>query len=157
MIRRNVRNLRHSENRLMLNCNRKRRNIRRFESVSLGEALYNEVTRDLSALEERVQKRFEDICKNEYHYKRVNGNIAVEDGGETDDGNPMLCFYLFDKKGWNVYMTYGDSRDSLSEVNYSFQIDGFYEDDEYFCGTTEKDLIEAVAEKFARDFDSLEH
>ena len=153
-----MRNLRRtrSENRLMLNCNRKRRNIRRFESVSLGEALYNEVTKDLNALEELVQKRFEDICKNEYHYKRVSGHIAVEDGGETD-GNPMLCFYLFDKKGWNVYMTYGDSRDSLSEVNYSFLSDGFYEDDEYFCGTTEKDLIEAVAERFARDFDSLEH
>lgn len=65
MIRRNVRNLRHSGNRLMLNCNRKRRNIRRFESVSLGEELYNEVTKDLNDLEERVQKRFEDICKNE--------------------------------------------------------------------------------------------
>ena len=51
-MRNNMRNLRRtrSENRLMLNCNRKRRNIRRFESVSLGEALYNEVTRDLSAL-----------------------------------------------------------------------------------------------------------
>ena len=158
MIRRNVRNLRHSGNRLMRNCNINRRNIRRrFESVSLGEELYNEVTRDLSALEERVQKHFEDVCKNEYHYKRVNGQIAVEGDLETDDGNPMLCFYLFDKKGWNVYMTYGDSRDSLSEVNYSFQSDVFYEDDEYFCGTTEKDLIEAVAEKFARDFDSLEH
>lgn len=130
---------------------------RRFESVSLGEELYNEITRDLNAFEERVQKRFEEICKNEYHYKRVNGHIAVEDGLETDDGNQMLCFYLFDKKGWNSYITYGDSRDSLSEVNYSFQIDGFYEDDEYFCGTTEKDLIEAVAEKFARDFDSSEY
>lgn len=157
MIRRNLRNLRHSENRLTLNRHINRRNIRRFESASLGEDLYNEVTSDLSALEERVQKRFEDICKNEYHYTRVNGQIAVEDGGETDDGNPMLCFYLFDKKGWNVYMTYGDSRDSLSEVNYSFQIDGFYEDDEYFCGTTEEDLIEVVAEQFARDLDSLEH
>ena len=140
MIRRNVRNIRRSENRLMRNCNKNRRNIRRrFENVSLAE------------------ERFEEICKNEYHYNRVNGHIAVEDGLETDEGNPMLCFYLFDRKGWNVYMTYGDSRGSLSEVTYSFQSDGFYEDDEYFCGTTEKDLIEAVAEKFARDFDSLEH
>ena len=158
MISRNVRNIRRSENRLMRNCNKNRRNIRRrFENVSLGEELYNEITRDLNAFEERVQKRFEEICKTEYHYKRVDGHIAVEDGLETDEGNPMLCFYLFDRKGWNVYMTYGDSRGSLSEVNYSFQIDGFYEDDEYFCGTTEKDLIEAVAERFARDFDSLEH
>lgn len=58
MIRRNLRNLRHSENRLMLNRHINRRNIRRFESASLGEDLYNEVTSDLSALEERVQKRF---------------------------------------------------------------------------------------------------
>ena len=80
-MRRNVRNIRHSENRLMRNCNINRRNIRRrFESVSLGEALYNEVTKDLNALEELAQKRFEDICKNEYHYKRVSGHIAVEDG-----------------------------------------------------------------------------
>lgn len=55
-MRNNMRNLRrtHSGNRLMLNCNRKRRNIRRFENVSLGEALYNEVTKDLNALEELV-------------------------------------------------------------------------------------------------------
>ena len=160
MLRRNVRNIRRSENRLMRNCNINinRRNIRRrFENVSLGEELYNEITEDLNAFEERAQTHFEETCKNEYHYKRVNGHIAVEDGLETDEGTPMLCFYLFDRKGWNVYMTYGDSRDSLSEVTYSFQSDGFYEDDEYFCGTTDKDLIEAVAEKFARDFDSSEY
>lgn len=45
----------------MRNCNISRRNIRRFESVSLGEALYNEVTKDLNDLEERVQNRFEDV------------------------------------------------------------------------------------------------
>ena len=97
-MRRNVRNLRHSENRLMLNCNRKRRNIRRFESVSLGEVLYNEVTKDLNALEESVQKRFEDICKNEYHYKRVSGQIAVEDGVKRMMATRCYAFTCSTKK-----------------------------------------------------------
>lgn len=129
----------------------------RFESTNFGEELYNETTKDLSAFEDHVQKRFVEICKTEYHYKRVSAHVVVEDGLETNDGNQMLCFYLFSRKGLNRYMTYGDSRDSISEVCYSFKSDGFYEDDEYFCGTTEKDLIEAVAEKLASDLDSSEY
>lgn len=136
-----------------------RRNMRyRFESANSGEDLYNEITNDLSSLEEKIQKRFVSICKSQYHYKRVSARIAVEDGLESDNGDPMLGFYLFaDGKAFRSYIRNGDTQDNISELTYSFRDDGLYEDDEYFNGTTEDDLIEAVAESFAKALDNSEY
>ena len=135
------------------------RNMRyRFESTNSGEDLYNEITNDLTSLEESIQDRFEDICKSKYNYKHVSAHIAVEDGLENDNGDPMLSFYLFaDNKAFGRYMRNGDTRDNISELTYSFRDDGLYEDDDYFNGTTEKDLIEAVAESFAKALDDSEY
>lgn len=136
-----------------------RRNMHyRFESANSGEDLYNEITDDLTSLEESIQDRFEYICKSKYNYVRVSARIAVEDGIENDNGDPMLGFYLFaDSKAFGRYMRNGDTRDNISELTYSFRDDGLYEDDEYFNGTTEKDLIDAVAESFAKALDNLEY
>ena len=136
-----------------------RRNMHyRFESANSGEDLYNEITNDLTSLEESIQDRFEDICKSKYHYKIVRARIAVEDGLENNNGDPMLGFYLFaDSKAFGRYMRNGDTRDSISELTYSFRDDGLYEDDEYFNGTTEEDLIDAVAESFAKALDDSEY
>ena len=136
-----------------------RRNMRyRFESASSGEDLYNEITNDLTSLEESIQKRFVSICKSQYHYKRVSARIAVEDGLESDNGDPMLGFYLFaDSKGWRGYIRNGDTSDNISELTYSFRDDGLYEDDEYFNGTTEEDLIYAVAESMAKALDASDY
>ena len=136
-----------------------RRNMRyRFESANSGEDLYNDITNDLTSFEESVQKRFVSICKSKYHYKRVSAHIAVEDGLESDNGDPMLGFYLFaDSKGWRKYVRDGDTRDSISELTYSFRDDGLYEDDEYFNGTTEEDLIDAVAESMAKSLDASDY
>lgn len=136
-----------------------RRNMHyRFESANSGEDLYNEITDDLSSLEESIQDRFEYICKSKYHYKHVRARIAVEDDLENDNGDPMLCFYLFaDSKAFGRYMHNGDTRDNISELTYSFRDDGLYEDDEYFNGTTEEDLIDAVAESFAKSLDASEY
>ena len=135
------------------------RNMRyRFESANSGEDLYNEISNDLTSLEESIQDRFEDICKSKYNYKHVSAHIAVEDGLENDNGDPMLSFYLFaDNKAFGRYMRNGDTRDNISELTYSFRDDGLYEDDEYFNGTTEKDLIDAVAESFAKALDYSEY
>ena len=122
----------------------------RFESANSGEDIYNEITNDLTSLEESIQDRFEDICKSKYHYKHVRARIAVEDGLENDNGDQMLGFYLFaDSKAFGRYMRNGNTQDNISELTYSFR-DGLYEDDEYFSGTTEEDLIDAVAESFAK-------
>ena len=130
----------------------------RFESANSGEDLYNEISNDLTSLEESIQDRFEDICKSKYNYKHVSAHIAVEDGIENDNGDPMLRFYLFaDNKAFGRYMRNGDTRDNISELTYSFRDDGLYEDDEYFNGTTEKDLIDAVAESFAKALDYSEY
>ena len=130
----------------------------RFENANSGEYLYNEITNDLTSLEESIQDRFEDICKSKYHYKHVRARIAVEDGLENDNGDPMLGFYLFaDSKAFGRYMRNGDTQDNISELTYSFRDDGLYEDDEYFNGTTEEDLIDAVAESFAKSLDDSEH
>ena len=136
-----------------------RRNMRyRFESASSGEDLYNEITNDLTSLEESIQKRFVSICKSQYHYKRVSARIAVEDGLESDNGDPMLGFYLFaDGKAFRSYIRNGDTSDNISELTYSFRDDGLYEDDEYFNGTTEEDLIEAVAESMAKSLDASDY
>lgn len=136
-----------------------RRNMHyRFENANSGEYLYNEITDDLTSLEESIQDRFEYICKSKYNYKRVSARIAVEDGLENDNGDPMLRFYLFaDSKAFGRYMRNGDTRDNISELTYSFRDDGLYEDDEYFNGTTEKDLIDAVAESFAKSLDASEY
>ena len=136
-----------------------RRNMRyRFESANSGEDLYNEITDDLTSLEESIQDRFEDICKSKYNYKHVRARIAIEDGLENDNGDPMLGFYLFaDSKAFVRYMRNGDTQDNISELTYSFRDDGLYEDDEYFNGTTEKDLIDAVAESFAKSLDASEY
>ena len=129
-----------------------------FESTNSGEDLYNEISDDLTSLEESIQDRFEDICKSKYHYKHVSAHIAVEDGLENDNGDPMLSFYLFaDNKAFGRYMRNGDTRDNISELTYSFRDDGLYEDDEYFNGTTEEDLIDAVAESFAKALDYSEY
>ena len=129
-----------------------------FESANSGEDLYNEISNDLTSLEESIQDRFEDICKSKYNYKHVSAHIAVEDGLENDNGDPMLSFYLFaDNKAFGRYMRNGDTRDNISELTYSFRDDGLYEDDEYFNGTTEKDLIDAVAESFAKALDYSEY
>ena len=129
-----------------------------FESVNSGEDLYNEISNDLTSLEESIQDRFEDICKSKYNYKHVSAHIAVEDGLENDNGDPMLSFYLFaDNKAFVRYMRNGDTRDNISELTYSFRDDGLYEDDEYFNGTTEEDLIDAVAESFAKALDYSEY
>ena len=129
-----------------------------FESANSGEDLYNEISNDLTSLEESIQDRFEDICKSKYNYKHVSAHIAVEDGLENDNGDPMLSFYLFaDNKAFGRYMRNGDTRDNISELTYSFRDDGLYEDDDYFNGTTEKDLIEAVAESFAKALDDSEY
>ena len=129
-----------------------------FESANSGEDLYNEISNDLTSLEESIQDRFEDICKSKYNYKRVSARIAVEDGIENDNGDPMLSFYLFaDNKAFGRYMRNGDTRDNISELTYSFRDDGLYEDDEYFNGTTEEDLIDAVAESFAKALDYSEY
>ena len=129
-----------------------------FESANSGEDLYNEISNDLTSLEESIQDRFEDICKSKYNYKRVSARIAVEDGLENDNGDPMLSFYLFaDNKAFGRYMRNGDTRDNISELTYSFREDGLYEDDEYFNGTTEEDLIDAVAESFAKALDYSEY
>lgn len=136
-----------------------RRNRRyRFENANSGEDLYNEIADDLTSLEESIQYRFEDICKSKYNYKSVRARIAVEDGLENDNGDPMLGFYLFaDSKAFGRYMRNGDTRDNIYELTYSFRDDGLYEDDEYFNGTTEKDLIDAVAESFAKSLDASEY
>ena len=136
-----------------------RRNMHyHFESANSGEDLYNEISNDLTSLEESIQDRFEDICKSKYNYKHVRARIAVEDGLENDNGDPMLGFYLFaDSKAFGRYMRNGDTRDNISELTYSFRDDGLYEDDEYFNGTTEKDLIDAVAESFAKALDDSEY
>ena len=136
-----------------------RRNMRyRFESANSGEDLYNEITNDLASFEEKIQKRFVSICKSQYHYKRVSARIAVEDGLESDNGDPMLGFYLFaDSKGWRGYLRDGDTQDSISELTYSFRDDGLYEDDEHFNGTTEEDLIDAVAESMAKSLDASDY
>ena len=136
-----------------------RRNMRyRFESTNSGEDLYNEITSDLISFEESLQKRFASICKSKYNYKRVSARIAVEDGLESDNGDPMLGFYLFaDSKAFNRYMRNGDTQDNISELTYSFRDDGLYEDDEYFNGTTEEDLIDAVAESFAKSLDASDY
>lgn len=136
-----------------------RRNIHyRFESANSGEDLYNEIANDLTSLEESIQDRFEDICKSKYHYQHVRARIAVEDGLENDNGDPMLGFYLFaDNKAFGRYIRNSDTRDNISELTYSFRDDGLYEDDEYFNGTTEKDLIDAVAESFAKALDDSEY
>ena len=136
-----------------------RRNMRyRFESTNSGEDLYNEITNDLISLEESIQDRFEDICKSKYNYKSVRARIAVEDGLENDNGDPMLDFYLFaDSKAFGRYMRNGDTQDNISELTYSFRDDGLYEDDDYFNGTTEEDLTEAVAESFAKALDDSEY
>ena len=136
-----------------------RRNMHyRFESTNSGEDLYNEIANDLTSLEESIQDRFEYICKSKYNYKIVRARIAVEDGLENDNGDPMLGFYLFaDSKAFGRYMRNGDTRDSIYELTYSFRDDGLYEDDEYFNGTTEKDLIDAVAESFAKSLDDSEY
>ena len=129
-----------------------------FESANSGEDLYNEISNDLASLEESIQDRFEDICKSKYNYKHVSARIAVEDGLENDNGDPMLSFYLFaDNKAFGRYMRNGDTRDNISELTYSFRDDGLYEDDEYFNGTTEEDLIDAVAESFAKALDYSEY
>ena len=129
-----------------------------FESANSGEDIYNEISNDLTSLEESIQDRFEDICKSKYNYKHVSAHIAVEDGLENDNGDPMLSFYLFaDNKAFGRYMRNGDTRDNISELTYSFRDDGLYEDDEYFNGTTEKDLIDAVAESFAKALDYSEY
>lgn len=129
-----------------------------FESANSGEDLYNEISNDLTSLEESIQDRFEDICKSKYNYKHVSARIAVEDGIENDNGDPMLSFYLFaDNKAFGRYMRNGDTRDNISELTYSFRDDGLYEDDEYFNGTTEEDLIDAVAESFAKALDYSEY
>ena len=132
-----------------------RRNMRyRFESASSGEDLYNEITNDLISFEESVQKRFASICKSKYHYKRVSARIAVEDGLESDNGDPMLGFYLFaDSKSFNRYIRNGDTQDNISELTYAFRDDGLAEDDEDFNGTTDEDFIDAVAESFAKALD----
>lgn len=136
-----------------------RRNMHyRFESANSGEDLYNEITNDLTSLEESIQDRFEYICKNKYNYTHVSARIAVEDGLENDNGDPMLCFYLFaDYKAFSRYMRNGDTQDNISELTYSFRDDGLYEDDEYFNGTTEEELIDAVAESFAKSLDASEY
>lgn len=130
----------------------------RFESANSGEDLYNEIANDLTSLEESIQDRFEDICKSKYHYKHVRARIAIEDGLENDNGDPMLGFYLFaDSKAFSRYMRNGDTQDNISELTYSFRDDSLYEDDEYFNGTTEEDLIDAVAESFAKSLDDSEY
>lgn len=136
-----------------------RRNMHyRFESANSGEDLYNEITDDLTTLEESIQDRFEYICKSKYNYVHVSARIAVEDGLENDNGDPMLGFYLFaDSKAFGRYMRNGDTRGNISELTYSFRDDGLYEDDEYFNGTTEEDLIDAVAESFAKALDASEY
>ena len=136
-----------------------RRNTRyRFESANSGEDLYNEITDELTSLEESIQDRFEDICKSKYNYKSVRARIAVEDGLENDNGDPMLGFYLFaDSKAFGRYLRNGNTQDNISELTYSFRDDGLYEDDEYFNGTTEKDLIDAVAESFAKSLDDSDY
>lgn len=135
-----------------------RKSCYRFESASSGEDLYNEIANDLTSLEESIQDRFEYICKSKYHYKHVRARIAVEDGFENGNGDQMLRFYLFtDSKAFGRYMRNGDTRDNISELTYSFRDDGLYEDDEYFNGTTEKDLIDAVAESFAKSLDDSEY
>lgn len=135
-----------------------RKSCYRFENANSGEDLYNEIANDLTSLEESIQDRFEYICKSKYHYKHVRARIAVEDGFENDNGDPMLGFYLFaDSKAFGRYMRNGDTRASLFELTYSFRDDGLYEDDEYFNGTTEKDLIDAVAESFAKSLDASEY
>lgn len=136
-----------------------RRNMRyRFESANSVEDLYNDITNDLTSFEESVQKRFVSICKSKYNYKRVSARVAVEDGLESDNGDPMLGFYLFaDSKGWRKYVRDGDTSDNISELTYSFRDDGLYEDDEYFNGTTEEDLIEEVAESMAKSLDASDY
>lgn len=129
-----------------------------FESANSGEDLYNEIANDLTSLEESIQDRFEYICKSKYNYIRVSARIAVEDGLENDNGDPMLGFYLFaDSKAFGRYLRNGNTQDNISELTYSFRDDGLYEDDEYFNGTTEEDLIDAVAESFAKSLDDSEY
>lgn len=136
----------------------RRKSSYRFESANSGEDLYNEITDDLTSLEESIQDRFEYICKSKYNYIRVSARIAVEDGLENDNGDPMLCFYLFaDSKAFGRYMRNCDTRDNISELTYSFRDDGLYEDDEYFNGTTEEDLIDAVAESMAKSLDASDY
>lgn len=54
-------------------------------------------------------------------------------------------------------MRNGNTQYNISELTYSFRDDGLYEDDKYFNGTTEEDLIDAVAESFAKSLDASEY
>ena len=70
----------------------------------------------------------------------------------------MLGFYLFaDGKAFRRYIRNGDTQDIISELAYSFRDDGLYEDDDHFNGTTEEDLIDAVAESMAKSLDASDY
>lgn len=114
----------------------------------------------LSRLENLILERsMLEAVKPNIFSKNINAvKAAVEDGIENDNGDPMLRFYLFaDYKAFSRYMRNGDTRASLFELTYSFRDDGLYEDDDYFNGTTEKDLIDAVAESFAKSLYTSEY
>lgn len=118
---------------------------KRFESNGLDA--YSEIANDLSDFIDKVQVSFEAVCKNEFHFRRVNASIDIEDGLESDDGVPAINVVLCDDRR-------SSRRDSLAETMYSFDGDGIHDDNGDYVGETVEDLISDIASRFASEYDN---
>ena len=117
------------------------RKNRNFESA-VSDVL-SVIESDLRSLIDKVQTRFEAICKSEYHFKRVRAYVDVEDGFVSDDGYSAIYAVLYDKHD-----------DTIAEVTYSFKDVGIFDDSDDFVGETIEDLISDVASRFASEYDN---
>jgi len=98
-----------------------------------------------------VQVSFEAVCKNEFHFRRVNASIDIEDGLESDDGVPTINVVLCDDRSAHRRSSrFG----SLAEVMYSFDGDGIHDDNGDYVGETVEDLISDIASRFASEYDN---
>lgn len=118
-----------------------RRNNRDYESA-VSDVL-RVIESDLRRFIDKVQIRFEAICKSEYHFKRVRAYVDVEDGFVSDEGSSSIYAVLYDKYD-----------DTIAEVTYSFKDDGIFDDSDDFVGETYEDLIEDIASRFASEYDN---
>jgi hypothetical protein len=99
----------------------------------------------LRSITDRVQHRFEDICKDSFHITRIKAFIDLEDGFEYE-GYPEINVLLYSNP---------NSRRPIAETTYSFREDGIYssEDEEESIGDTIDDLVEDIAYNFASAYD----